>query len=354
MMRAMGPAWNANPRVVLLSVTFAGAALTTPALADPVPEGVYFGAAGGANFNDSGEVEINGANRDLDTDLGFVGLANFGYAFGNGVRTEAEGSYRRNSVDSWGSTDLDGNVDAWSAMFNALYDFDTGTGFTPYVGAGVGMAYIGIDAENKTAGVSVNDRDVAFAYQAIVGVGYDVAENLAITADYRFFHAPDLDNDKSGSNIADGYANHALMLGVRYAFGGPDAPPPAEAIPVSAPQAPAPPPPAVPTSYLVFFEFASAELTDQATNIVDTAATNAISVGRTRIALTGHADRSGSSSSNMVLSQRRAATVMERLISQGIPREEIAVYAEGEDMPMMPTEDGVRAAQNRRVEIVLM
>jgi len=354
MMRAMGPAWNAKPRVALLGATLAGAALATPAIADPVPEGVYVGAAGGANFNDSGDVKINGADRDIDTDLGFVGLANFGYAFGNGLRTEAEGSYRNNSVDSWGSTNLDGDVDAWSAMFNALYDFDTGTGFTPYVGAGIGIAYIGIDAENKTAGVSVNDADVAFAYQAILGVGYDVAENLAVTADYRFFHAPNLDNDKSGSNIADGYANHALMLGVRYAFGAPDAPP-AETIPMAAPRVPVSvPPPVVPTSYLVFFDFASAELTAQATNIVDTAASNAISVGRTRITLTGHTDRVGSGSSNMVLSQRRAAAVMERLISQGIPREEIAVYAKGEDEPLLPTGDDVREAQNRRVEIILM
>jgi outer membrane protein OmpA-like peptidoglycan-associated protein len=37
----------------------------------------------------------------------------------------------------------------------------------------------------------------------------------------------------------------------------------------------------------------------------------------------------------------------------GVPRNEIVIQAFGESRPLVPTADGVREPQNRRVEIVL-
>jgi outer membrane protein OmpA-like peptidoglycan-associated protein len=337
---------GAGAGLLCLAPTLAGA--------EPVPQGVYFGAGGGLNLNDSGDLRDGGTTRDLDTDLGFVGLGSAGYAFGNGFRAEVEGGYRRNAVDNWGGAGLDGHLDAWHAMVNALYDFQTGSAFTPYMGAGVGAAFVTVDAENRRAGVRLDDSDVGLAYQAIVGMSYDMVDNLAVTADYRFFHALDIDGGDA-DRVSDTYMNHAFVLGLRYAFGGgatPDQAVADMAVPASAPVAV--PAPVVPTSYLVFFDFDSARLTPEAASIVDTAASNALSVGKTRIEVTGHTDRVGAAAYNMVLSQRRADAVMERLIAQGIARNQIAVLARGEDEPLMPTADGVREPQNRRVEIILM
>jgi len=341
--------------VLALVVATLGAA---PVRAEPVPEGPYVHIGGGLNLNDSGDIEVNGTERDIDTDLGFVGLGSFGWSFGNGLRAEIEGGYRQNGIDNWGGTGMDGDMSAWHTMLNAIYDFDTDSPFTPYVGAGLGAAFVTVDMENNAAGISRDDMDVGFAYQAIVGLGYDITDNVALTADYRFFHALDLDDalsDGPSGGPGDNYMNHSFVFGVRYAFGMPDQP---KAAPAPAPQpvaAPAPmPQPEVPTSYLVFFDFDSSRLTPEATSIVDTAASNAIQVGRTRIEVTGHTDRSGSRQYNMVLSQKRAQSVMERLVAQGIPRGDIAVFAKGEDQPLIPTGDGVREAQNRRVEIILL
>lgn len=326
------------------------------AVAEPPPEGPYVGVGGGLNLNDTGNIRTNGRSRDVDTDLGFVGLGSFGYAFGNGLRAEIEGGYRQNSLDQWGNTNVDGDMSAWHTMLNAIYDFDLDSRFTPYVGAGLGAAFVSVDMENNAAGVNHDDMDVAFAYQAIVGMGYDITDNIAVTADYRFFHALDLDDALSsgqGSGPGDDYLNHSFVLGLRYAFGMPEKP---AAAPAPAPQPVAAPiqQPEVPTSYLVFFDFDSSRLTPEATSIVDTAAANAMQIGRTRIEVTGHTDRSGSRQYNMVLSQKRAQSVMERLVAQGIPRGDIAVFAKGEDQPLIPTGDGVREAQNRRVEIILL
>ncbi|MBB4286091.1 OmpA family protein [Roseospira goensis] len=349
--------WTLGLGIVVVAVLAMVAA--GPSRAEQVPEGFYVGAGGGLNLNDSGDFDIQGVGRDLNTDLGFVGLVNFGYAFGNGLRAEIEGGYRQNGVDEWGGVGLDGDLSAWHTMLNAIYDFDTGTSLTPYVGAGLGAAIVSIDAENNAAGVRMDDTDVGFAYQAILGAAYDITENVAVTADYRFFHAVDLDHEISdgrGGGPGDDYLNHSLVIGVRYAFGKPSRPQTMPAAATPPPQvAPAPAPaPSVPTSYLVFFDFDSANLTPEATSIVDTAASNALQVGRTRIEVTGHTDRAGSRQYNMVLSQRRANAVMERLVAQGIPRSEIAVFARGEDEPLIPTGDGMREAQNRRVEIILL
>ena len=73
----------------------------------------------------------------------------------------------------------------------------------------------------------------------------------------------------------------------------------------------------------------------------------------TRIEVAGHADRSGTPAYNQRLSQRRADAVAAELVRQGIARNEIAVSAYGESRPLVPTADGVREPQNRRVEIVL-
>ncbi|MBB4315251.1 OmpA family protein [Roseospira marina] len=350
-MRATGRRWRA-----LLSGAGVATLMASPAFGDPTPEGVYLGLGGGVTFDDSGKVESGGVAHDLDTDVGALGLATVGYSFGSGLRSELEGGYRHNGVSSWGGADLDGDMSAWHAMVNALYEFDTGSGFTPYLGAGLGAAIVDIDARNDRTGQSLTDSDVGFAYQAIVGFGYDVTDGLALTADYRFFHAPDLEHDSSDGSVADGYANHAVVFGLRYAFGTGPAPARTEtarSAEVTAPQVPVPPS-VVPTSYLVFFTFDSAALSPQAVSIVDTAAQNALTVGKTRITVTGHTDRVGEPSYNMVLSQRRAASVMERLVSQGIPPEGIVVFARGEEEPLLPTADNVREPQNRRVEIYLM
>ena len=45
--------------------------------------------------------------------------------------------------------------------------------------------------------------------------------------------------------------------------------------------------------------------------------------------------------------------VASELVARGISREEIGVTAFGESRPLVPTADGVREQQNRRVEIVL-
>jgi len=118
--------------------------------------------------------------------------------------------------------------------------------------------------------------------------------------------------------------------------------------------APAPAPaPAPARTYLVFFDWDRADLTTRAREIIGEAAQNSRRVQATRIEVAGHADRSGTPQYNQRLSQRRADAVAAELVARGISRNEISVTAFGESRPLVPTADGVREPQNRRVEIVL-
>jgi outer membrane protein OmpA-like peptidoglycan-associated protein len=72
----------------------------------------------------------------------------------------------------------------------------------------------------------------------------------------------------------------------------------------------------------------------------------------TRIVIAGHADRSGTEAYNLGLSERRASIVADTLSARGIPASSMTLEAYGETLPRVPTDDGVREPQNRRVEII--
>jgi outer membrane protein OmpA-like peptidoglycan-associated protein len=54
----------------------------------------------------------------------------------------------------------------------------------------------------------------------------------------------------------------------------------------------------------------------------------------------------------MRLSRRRAESVAAQMEKDGVPSSEIAIYAKGKHDLLVPTADGVKEPQNRRVQIV--
>jgi hypothetical protein len=108
----------------------------------------------------------------------------------------------------------------------------------------------------------------------------------------------------------------------------------------------------VPHSYLVFFDFNKSNLTPAAVKIVDQAAADAVAGKPSQITVTGHTDTVGSDAYNMRLSRRRAESVAAQLEKDGIPAGEIEIVAKGKRDLLVPTADGVKEPQNRRVAIV--
>lgn len=279
-----------------------------------------------------------------------------GYDYGD-WRFEVEAGYQTSAGDraknvktdgiARGDHDLGGHLNVWSVLANGYYDMETGSTVTPFVGIGLGVAAVSaknIDVRGED--LSLDDSDMGFAYQGIAGVKLALSDTLSINASYRYFGTAGVTVDGAKTQ----YHAHVLVAGLTYTLLSdilPDFNPP---------QLNPPPKPVDGTfarSYVVFFDWDSSLLSAEADAIIADAAKAAISLGSARIELTGHTDRSGSVGYNQALSQRRAEAVKQRLIELGMDGTEITTLARGESAPLVPTPDGVREPQNRRVEIVL-
>jgi outer membrane protein OmpA-like peptidoglycan-associated protein len=67
----------------------------------------------------------------------------------------------------------------------------------------------------------------------------------------------------------------------------------------------------------------------------------------------GHTDSQGSDAYNQALSERRASSVAEYLISQGLAPSKVTSQGRGESEPIADNETDAGRAQNRRVELHL-
>jgi OOP family OmpA-OmpF porin len=348
-------------RNALLAATVMAAPVA--AMAQPVT-GPYVSLGAGFNYMQDNKVSVPGVRGkpSLKDDGGPIGVVAAGFGFGNGFRAEVEGDYRydhtyigRNSVVGGGA-----NIQNYGVMGNVLYDFSTfGLPVQPYIGVGGGYQFTRLDRESLyTSRTSAGFGDKEFgdpAAQAILGVAYPLpmVPGLSLTAEYRFMTI------FSGGDQVHGYGHtpnsfklgnqydHSGLLGIRYNFGVAPPPPPPAPMPVAGP-APAPA-----RTYLVFFDWDKANLTPRARQIISEAATASTHVAVTTINVSGYTDTSGTAAYNLVLSRKRADNVAAELVTDGVAKSSISIFAFGETHPLVPTGPGVREPQNRRVEIVL-
>ena len=104
-------------------------------------------------------------------------------------------------------------------------------------------------------------------------------------------------------------------------------------------------------SHMVFFDWGKSELTSDATATLDKLAAEIVALPNARVRVTGHSDRSGPSGFNLRASRQRATLVADYLAGKGVPRKAMTIDGVGESEPLVPTQDGVREVQNRRVVI---
>lgn len=121
------------------------------------------------------------------------------------------------------------------------------------------------------------------------------------------------------------------------------------------PVAPVPPPSeeVIVINKEVLFEFDSARLTPSDRNGLDAVASRLRNeAANVQLRVTGHTDSVGRDAYNQKLSERRAHSVTDYLISSGIPRSSfVSVSGEGEARPVADNSSAEGRAQNRRVEI---
>lgn len=343
-------------RTLLLGAA-AALSLIAPASAG-MPNGWYLSLEGGANWVEDWSVTQISTPDNVETRLGSVGfdtgwavLATVGYNFGR-WGAEFETGYRKNELDAFTLTGVPASIDALaleeaSFMANVHYNHPVTERITLSFGAGAGADYA--QMEVTSGGTAAEDEHWSFAYQGLARLNYAVGQRSELFLAYRYFRAADPSFDFNPNINArlegDDFVKHTATLGFRYYLNGPEAPiatapPPAPAAPDSGPE-----------EFIIFFGHNKSNLTEAAMEVVRDAAAAAKQTGSANVKIVGHTDRSGSDSYNQALSMRRANTVKGALVSEGLADGAIAVDARGESDPLVPTADGVREPQNRRVNI---
>lgn len=340
----------------------------------------YFGINGGVVFEDQVDIEAEPYQGTLNeakvnTGMGWEGDAVLGYDFGR-FRLEAEAGYRNqdhdtlivNGPNTAGlppglRTGPDSTQKTMSAMINGLIDFGRDDGLQLFIGGGAGLARVDFELSVPGIGTLADDKDTTFAYQGLAGLRFPVTDNIDLGVKYRYFRADNVNVSGFNNNPLElALESHSVLASLLVNFGGRSepkvvqAPPPPP--PVAAPPPPVttpPPPPPRPVCntgpYIVFFDFDRSDISPEAAGILNNAATAYASCGTARVMLAGHTDRAGSTQYNQGLAERRNRAVQGYLTSRGVPSGQISGQSFGESQPRVPTADGVREAQNRRVEV---
>jgi opacity protein-like surface antigen len=170
----------------------------------------------------------------------FFGLG-VGYQLNNWLRFDVTGEYRGktqfHALDSYGggtgSNEYTASKSEWVVLGNAYVDLGTWWSVTPFVGAGVGVAYNKIDhyrdINTLTSGGGWADSGTKtnLAWAAHAGLAYKVTPGLTLELAYRYLWLGDAQTDDTknldGSNpiannptIFNGIYSHDLKFGVRW------------------------------------------------------------------------------------------------------------------------------------------
>ena len=298
--------------------------------------------------------EVKQARASFDTNLAGFGAA--GYRLGD-LRFELEGGYRRNPIssylkDGWkktweheGEAGPSGALTEGSLMANLIYDIQLFERFSLALGVGAG----GDNSRFKldTHWAPIDKGDYHFAYQGIAGLNYALSEEAVVFVNYRFTDVRNISFDATPRlHLAgDDFEKQAATAGLRFALFVPAAVVP----PAPPPTPPAPKP--LEREFMVFFGFNQSNLSDEELATIKQVVGAVRESGSAAVHVIGHADRAGSIAYNKALSLRRARSVRAALVSEGVAAAAISIAGRGESEPMVPTADGVREAQNRRVHI---
>ena len=350
------------------------AQMVSPGAYDPTGTyGPYLRAEGGWNGMEHLSPAGPGLTGSTKEEDGYIGGGALGYGFGM-FRAEINIDRRDNSIDSVHISNgplagvggrAAGSVQGTSVMANGLVDLPYHwMGLQPYVGVGVGAVYVKLDSMSQAGTTLADNGDALFAVQGIAGVRYNLTPHWGVGVEYRFlngFH-PEFQARGGGNFNTNDYRNQSVLLSVSYAFGAPPAPPPPSSSSVSAAQAAPPPPPPAPAPapvagarqlFLVYFDFDKATISAAGRQVLDAAAEAVKRDQAIRIEVTGYTDTMGTQQFNLNLSRKRAEAVRDYLSRKGIPQDRMDVAWKGKEDLRVPTPNGVREPQNRRVEIVM-
>lgn len=108
-------------------------------------------------------------------------------------------------------------------MLNAYYDIYTDTSFTPFIGAGVGLAFSklegrGYDSDGDYEDGKLSKSKTKFAWNVATGVAYKLSDELDLDFTVRYINAGKITAKNDYTKTSAKLSAVDLLLGARYNF----------------------------------------------------------------------------------------------------------------------------------------
>ena len=188
-------------------------------------DGIYLGGTSG--YRTVFDSDVNDAGSYLVAELhgGTYLGGTFGCSSGT-MRLEGEFSWQKNDFDrltdntqrgTAASTvsDMSGDIAMLSLWLNGYYDFSIAARLKPFVGIGLGCGRFEIDSSGFVEDlVKLEEDDLAFVHQVILGIAYAISDTVTVDARYRFYGTDDPQFDGTGIT----FRGHGFEVGMRIGF----------------------------------------------------------------------------------------------------------------------------------------
>ena len=131
-----------------------------------------------------------------------------------------------------------GKIEAWSGLFNVIYDIGPNWVVNPFIGAGVGVQHLALTTDGQFSNVTgtvtpqngtnpaiqnlhIDDAQVVFAWQVLAGLSYKYSDRLNIDATYRYENTSNGTFTSVGTNALQPgdfhgrYRDNSVTVGLR-------------------------------------------------------------------------------------------------------------------------------------------
>jgi len=201
--------------------------LPTRAEANP-SSGIYIAPKLVYSFVNTDISGVGGSSVETEDSSFGAGLAlgyDFNVAFTVPMRIELDWNMHSQIEDTGrttgiGSADLTTNIGIQALFLNTYYDFHNTSKFTPYIGAGLGLAIVDVESF-PVGGFTLHDeRTGNFAWNISLGVSYAFTPSLALDFSYRYaqFGKGETRNVNNITAKTDTIDAHQGILALRYTF----------------------------------------------------------------------------------------------------------------------------------------
>ena len=215
------------------------AALASAVFAADARAQLYVAGNFGVEFINDGDFSSSGSGTNGSGNMSFERGFSFAGALGLSMgrfRVEGEAFYRWAGLEELNVTTsgmqigtltvagpgvqtLSGDLTSYGGLGNVYYDIYTGTGWVPYLGIGAGVANLKLKVDSANAvAAGFSESEWVFAYQAGLGVAYQINAALAASVGYRYFATTEATFTVSGTDNKLEYSSHVIQTGLRYKF----------------------------------------------------------------------------------------------------------------------------------------